>query len=175
MWELDCEEGWAQNNWCFWTVVLEKPLESPLDCKEIQPVHSEGDPRCFQKYPYLDLTDILSLTCPKQFCPKTALFLVFYIIVKDKFNLAVSRAKSLGGITFDCLSHCILTVTKLFCLYFQNKFRIWPFLPSVLWPHGLQPTRLLGPWDFPGNSTGVGCHCLRIFPRYPCGSLSFLI
>ena len=43
MWELDCEEGWAQTNWCFWTVVLEKTLESPLDCKEIQLVHSEGD------------------------------------------------------------------------------------------------------------------------------------
>ena len=42
MWELDCEEGWAPN-WCFWTVVLEKTLESPLDSKEIQPVHSEGD------------------------------------------------------------------------------------------------------------------------------------
>ena len=37
------EEGWALKNWCFWTVVLEKTLESPLDCKEIQPVHSEGD------------------------------------------------------------------------------------------------------------------------------------
>ena len=43
MWELDCEEGWAPKNWCFWTVVLEKTLESPLDCKKIQPVHSEGD------------------------------------------------------------------------------------------------------------------------------------
>jgi len=43
MWELDCEEGWALKNWCFWTVVLEKTLESPLDCKEIQPVHPEGD------------------------------------------------------------------------------------------------------------------------------------
>ena len=43
MWELDCEEGWAPKNWCFWTVVLEKTLESPLDCKEIQPVHSELD------------------------------------------------------------------------------------------------------------------------------------
>ena len=40
MWKLDHKEGWAQNNWCFWTVVLEKTLESPLDCKEIQPVHS---------------------------------------------------------------------------------------------------------------------------------------
>ena len=37
MWELDCEEGWAPKNWCFWTVVLEKTLESPLDCKEINP------------------------------------------------------------------------------------------------------------------------------------------
>ena len=43
MWELDCEESWAPKNRCFWTVVLEKTLESPLDCKEIQPVHSEGD------------------------------------------------------------------------------------------------------------------------------------
>ena len=43
MWELDCKEGWALKNWCFWTVVLEKTLESPLDFREIQPVHSEGD------------------------------------------------------------------------------------------------------------------------------------
>ena len=48
MWELDCEESWALKNWCFWTVLLEKTLESPLDWKEIQPVHSEGDqPRDF--------------------------------------------------------------------------------------------------------------------------------
>ena len=38
MWQLDCEEGWAPKNWCFWTVVLEKTLENPLDCKEIQPI-----------------------------------------------------------------------------------------------------------------------------------------
>ena len=43
MWKLDCEEGWAPKNWCFWIVVLEKSLESPLDCKGIQPVHSERD------------------------------------------------------------------------------------------------------------------------------------
>ena len=43
MWELDCDESWAPKNWCFWTVVLEKSLESPLDCKEIQPVHPKGD------------------------------------------------------------------------------------------------------------------------------------
>ena len=43
MWELDCEKGWAPKHWCFWTVVLEKTLESPLDCKENQPVRSKGD------------------------------------------------------------------------------------------------------------------------------------
>ena len=46
MWELDYKESWAQKNWCFWTVVLEKTLESPLDCKEIQPVHPKGNQSC---------------------------------------------------------------------------------------------------------------------------------
>ena len=43
MWELDYKESWALKNWCFWTVVLEKTLESPLGCKEIKPVHPQGD------------------------------------------------------------------------------------------------------------------------------------
>ena len=43
MWELDYKECWAPKDWCFWTVVLEKALESPLDCKEIQPVHPKGN------------------------------------------------------------------------------------------------------------------------------------
>ena len=53
MWELDCEEGWAPKNWCYWTVVLEKTLESPLDCKEIQSVHSKGD----QSWVFIGRTD----------------------------------------------------------------------------------------------------------------------
>ena len=53
MWELDCEEGWAPKNWCFWTVVLEKTPESPLDCKEIQPVHYKGD----QSWVFIGRTD----------------------------------------------------------------------------------------------------------------------
>ena len=43
MWELDYKESWTPKNWCFWTVVLKKILESPLDCKEIQPVHPKGN------------------------------------------------------------------------------------------------------------------------------------
>ena len=54
MWELDCEESWAPKNWCFWTVVLEKTLESPLDWKEIQPVHPKGD----QSWVFIGRTDV---------------------------------------------------------------------------------------------------------------------
>ena len=53
MWELDCEESWVPKNWCFWTVVLEKTLESPLDCKEIQPV----DPKGNQSWIFIGRTD----------------------------------------------------------------------------------------------------------------------
>ena len=54
MWELDYKESWALKNWCFWTVVLEKTLESPLDCKKIQPVHSKGD----QSWAFIGSTDV---------------------------------------------------------------------------------------------------------------------
>ena len=53
MWELDYKESWVTKNWCFWTVVLEKTLESPLDCKEIQPV----DPRGNQSWIFIGRTD----------------------------------------------------------------------------------------------------------------------
>jgi len=53
MWEFDCEENWALKNWCFWTVLLEKTLASPLDCKEIQPVHPKGD----QSWVFTERTD----------------------------------------------------------------------------------------------------------------------
>ena len=54
MCELDCEESWALKNWCFWTLVLEKTLESPLDCKEIQPVHPKRD----QSRVFIGRTDV---------------------------------------------------------------------------------------------------------------------
>ena len=54
MWELDYKESWSPKKWCFWTVVLEKTLESPLDCKEIQPVHPKGD----QSRVFIGRTDV---------------------------------------------------------------------------------------------------------------------
>ena len=53
MWELDCKESWVPKNWCFWTVVLEKTLESPLDCKKIQPVNHKGN----QSWIFTERTD----------------------------------------------------------------------------------------------------------------------
>ena len=54
MWELGYKESWGPKNWCFWTVVLENTLESPLDCKEIQQVHPKGD----QSWVFIGRTDI---------------------------------------------------------------------------------------------------------------------
>ena len=54
MWELDYRESWAPKNWCFWTVVLEKTLENPLDCKEIQPVNPKGN----QSWIFIGRTDV---------------------------------------------------------------------------------------------------------------------
>ena len=54
VWKLDYKESWAPKNWCFWAVMLEKTLESPLDCKEIQPVHPKGD----QSWVVIGRTDV---------------------------------------------------------------------------------------------------------------------
>ena len=54
MWELNYKESWVLKNWCFWTVVLEKTLESTLYCKDIQPVHSKGD----QSWVFIGRTDV---------------------------------------------------------------------------------------------------------------------
>ena len=60
MWVLDCKESWVLKNWCFWTVVLEKTLESPLDCKEVQPVHPKGN----QSWGRTDVEAETPILCP---------------------------------------------------------------------------------------------------------------
>ena len=64
MWELDYKKSWAPKNWCFWTVVLEKTLESPLDCKEIQPVQRKGD----QSWMFIGRTDVEAETSILYMC-----------------------------------------------------------------------------------------------------------
>ena len=66
MWELDYKESRALKNWCFWTVVLEKTLESPLDCKEMQPVHSDQPWDFFGRNDFKAETPVLGLTHAKR-------------------------------------------------------------------------------------------------------------
>ena len=90
MWELDYKESWAPKNWCFWTVVLEKTLESPLDCKEIQPVHSKGD----QLWVFLRRTDFETET-PIFWPPDVKSWLIWKDLRQGKFE-GTSRG-SRGG------------------------------------------------------------------------------
>ena len=72
MWELDGEEIWAPKNWCFWTVVLEKTLEGPLDCKEVQPVHPKGDP----SWVFIGRTDDAKAETPILWAPHAKSWLI---------------------------------------------------------------------------------------------------
>ena len=78
MWELDYKDSWPLKNWCFWTVVFEKTLESPLDCKEIQPVIPKGD----QSWIFIGRTDADAET-PKLWPPHAKNWLIFPDAGKD--------------------------------------------------------------------------------------------
>ena len=90
-WELDCEQSWVPKNGCFWTVVLEKTFESPLDCKEIQPVHSEGD----QSWVFIGRTDAKAET-PLLWPPHAK----SWLIGKDS-NAGRDRGQEEKGMTED--------------------------------------------------------------------------
>ena len=98
MWELDYKENWALKNWCFWTVVLEKTLESPLDCKEIQPVHSKG----YQSGVFIGRTDVEAETpilCPP--VAKSWLIEIALMVgkIEDRRRRGWQRVRCLDGIT----------------------------------------------------------------------------
>ena len=79
MWLLDYKESWALKNWCFWTVVLEKTLESPLDCKEIQPVHPKGD----QSWVFIGRTDAET---PILWPPHVKIWLIWKDLILEKIE-----------------------------------------------------------------------------------------
>ena len=88
MWELDYKQSWAPKNWCFWTVVLEKTLESPLDCKEIQPVHPKGE----KSWVFIGRTDVEAET-PILWPPDAK----SWIIWKDPMLGKIEGRKRRGG------------------------------------------------------------------------------
>ena len=98
MWELDYKESWAPKNWCFWTVVLEKTLENPLDCKEIQPLNPKGN----QSWIFIGRTDAEAETpilCP----PDAKNWLIWKTLILGKIEgrrrRGWQRMRCLDGIT----------------------------------------------------------------------------
>ena len=98
IWELDYKESWALENWCLWTVVLEKTLESPLDCKEIQPVDPKGD----QSWVFIGRTDAEAET-PILWPPDAKSWLIWKTLMLGKIECRRRRGQQrmrwLDGIT----------------------------------------------------------------------------
>ena len=123
MQELDCEEGWAPKNWCFWTVVLEKTLESPLDCKEIQLVHSRGD----QSWVFFGRTDAKTET-PVLWPPHAKSWLI-------------GKTLMLGGVGGRRRRGCMASPTRWTWVWVNSRSWWWTGRPGVLQFMGSQRVR----------------------------------
>ena len=119
MWELDCEESWALKNWCFWTVMLEKALESPLDCKEIQPVHPKGD----QSWVFIGRTDAEAKT-PVLWPPHAK----SWLIGKDS-DAGRDWGQEEKGTTEDEMA----SPTRWTWVWVNSRIWWWTGRPGVLW------------------------------------------
>ena len=128
MWELDCEESWVLKNWCFWTVVLEKTLESPLDCKEIQPVHPKDQPWIF-----IGRTDVEAET-PVLWPPDVK----SWLIGKDS-DAGKDWRREKKGMTKDERA----SLTWWTWVWVDSRSWWWTGRPGVLWFMGLQSWTLL--------------------------------
>ena len=152
MWELDHKESWALKNWCFWTVVLEKTLESPLDCKEIKSVHPKGN----QSWIFIGRTDVEAET-PILWLPDAKNWLIW----KDP-NAGKDWRQEEKGTTenemvgFSAtelmlkLSNCTVEMCLLLLLSCSA-------MSNSLQPRGLQHPRLPRPSPSPGACSN-SCH-----------------
>ena len=141
MWELDYNESWAPKNWCFWTVVLEKTLESPLDCKEIQPVHPKGN----QSWVFIGRTDAEAET-PILWPPDVKNWLIWKTMMQGKTEggrRGWERIRWLDGVidSMDMKARKWKKVKSLHCLWlFVTP---WAIAYQALPPMGFFQARIL--------------------------------
>ena len=107
MWELDYKESWAPKNWCFWTVVLEKTLESPLDWKEIKPVHPKGN----QSWIFIGMTDT-EAEAPILWPPDSSEKTLILGKIEGRRRRGQQRMRCLDGIT-DSMDMSLSTFQEL--------------------------------------------------------------
>ena len=185
MWELDYKESWMMKNWCFWAVVLEKTLESPLDCKEIQAVHPKGN----KSWIFIERSDaeaetpILLATCWEE-------------LTHLKRPWCRERLKAGGEGDNRGWDGWMASPTQWTWVWVNSGCWWWAWRPAVHWVaksqkqlsdltelnmhqytattakslqscptlcnpiHRRQPTKLPRPWDSPGKDTEMGCHFL---------------
>ena len=138
MWELDCEESWALKNWCFWTVVLvlEKTLESPLGCKEIQPVHSKGD----QPWDFFGRNDAKAET-PVLWPPHAK----SWFIGKDS-DAGRDWGQEEKGMTEDEIDGWMASLTRWTWIWVNSGSWCWTRRPGVLQFMGSQSRTRLNDW-----------------------------
>ena len=146
MWELDYKERWALKNWCFWTVVLEKTLESPLDRNEIQPVHPKGD----QSWVFIGRIDFEAET-PILWPPDVK----SWLILKDP-NAGKDLRQEEKGMTDDSMA----SPTQWTWVWVNSRRWWWTGRPGVLWFRGSQ--RVGHDWATELNWIEVNIHILNI-------------
>ena len=123
MWELDYKESWEPKNWHFWTVVLQKTLESPLDCKEIQPVHPKGD----QSWVFIGRTNGEAET-PILWPPHAKSWLIW----KDP-DAGKDWGQEEKGMTEDEIDGCMASPTQWTWVWVNSRSWWWTGRPGVLW------------------------------------------
>ena len=129
MWELDCEESWALESWCFWTVVLKKTLESPLDCKQIKPVHPKGD----QSWRFIERTDAKAET-PVVWPPDAKSWLTGKTLMLGK----IERLKAGGEGNDRGWDGWMVSMTQWTWIWASSGSRWWTGKPGMLYVvHGV--------------------------------------
>ena len=130
MWELDYKESWALKNWCFWTVVLEKTFESPLDYKEIQPVHPKGN----QSWMFIGRTDAEAET-PILWLPDAKNLLIL------KRPWCWERLKAGGEADDRGWDDLMVSLTQWTWVWVNSRSWWWMGSPGVLQSMGFQRVR----------------------------------